>query len=184
MTAKRLLPVRVVSLFLLFLLTMAAWSQDRVITGKVTDSQNGAPIIGASVVPKGSTRGTSTDNQGNFSLSVPSNTTALIVSFVGYGQQEISIRGTSVNVAMAPAGSSMNEVVIVGYGTQRKRDVTASISKISSDKIGLVPAPSFESAMAGKAAGDHYQRHGGQRSGYTYPWRELHHRSRRSPLRN
>ncbi|HYE56481.1 MAG TPA: SusC/RagA family TonB-linked outer membrane protein, partial [Chitinophagaceae bacterium] len=119
----------------------------------VTDSQNGAPIIGASVVPKGSTRGTSTDNQGNFSLSVPSNTTALIVSFVGYGQQEIAIRGTNVNISMAPAGSSMNEVVVVGYGTQRKRDVTASISKISSDKIGLVPAPSFESAMAGKAAG-------------------------------
>jgi TonB-dependent starch-binding outer membrane protein SusC len=153
MTANRLLPVRIALSFLLFLLTQAAWSQDRVITGKVTDAQNGAPIVGASVVPKGSTAGTATDAQGAFSLSVPSNINTLVVSSVGFGQQEITIRGTTVNVAMSSSGNSLNEVVVVGYGTQRKRDITASISKVTSDKIASVPAPSFESALAGKAAG-------------------------------
>lgn len=153
MTAKRLLPVRVVLSFLLFLLTQAAWSQDRVVTGKVTDSQNGTPVTGASVVPKGSNQGTSTDAQGNFSLSVPSSTRILVITSVGYGMQEVSITGASMQVRLIPANSALDEVVVVGYGTQRKRDVTASISKISSDKIGSVPAPSFESALAGKAAG-------------------------------
>lgn len=153
MTAKRLLPVRIALSFLLFLLTQAAWSQDRVVTGKVTDAQNGAPIVGASVVPKGSTTGTSTDAQGVFTLRVPNNINTLVVSSVGFGQQEITIRGTTVNVSMSSAGNSLNEVVVVGYGTQRKRDITASISKVTSDKIASVPAPSFESALAGKAAG-------------------------------
>jgi TonB-dependent starch-binding outer membrane protein SusC len=153
MTAKRLLPVRIVLSFLLFLLTQAAWSQDRVVTGKVTDSQNGQPIVGASVVPKGTTSGTSTDTQGAFSLRVPNNINTLIISSVGYGQQEVTIRGTTVTATLSANNSSLNEVVVVGYGTQRKRDVTASISKVTSDKIGSVPAPSFESALAGKAAG-------------------------------
>jgi TonB-dependent starch-binding outer membrane protein SusC len=153
MTANRLLPVKVVVSFLLFLLTQAAWSQDRVITGKVTDSQNGAPIAGASVIPKGSNTGTSTDAQGNFSLTVPARTNALIISYVGFNQQEVSIRGNSVSISLSRVSNSMDEVVVVGYGTQKRRDVTASISKIGSDKIASLPAPSFESAIAGKAAG-------------------------------
>src|SRR5688572_7211206 len=152
MTAKRLLPVRVVLSFFLFLLTLSAWSQDRVVTGKVTD-QTGNPVVGASVVPKGSRQGTSTDAQGNFSLSVSPNAKSLIISYVGLTQQEVSIKTGTIAVVLAPASNAMDEVVVVGYGTQRKRDVTASISKITSDKIASVPAPSFESALAGKAAG-------------------------------
>ncbi|MGB8190724.1 MAG: TonB-dependent receptor, partial [Chitinophagaceae bacterium] len=130
-----------------------AWSQDRVITGKVTDSQNGTPVTGASVVPKGSTNGTTTDAQGAFRLNVPARATALIISYVGYAPQEITIRGTNLTISLSPQDNALNEVVVVGYGTQKKRDVTASISKIGADKIGSVPAPSFESALAGKAAG-------------------------------
>jgi TonB-dependent starch-binding outer membrane protein SusC len=138
---------------LLLLLTLAASSQDRAITGKVTDSRTGAPVAGASVVPKGSASGTATDAQGTFRITVPRNITTLVISSVGYTPMDVPIRSLELTVSLTPMEGSMDEVVVVGYGTQRKRDVTASISKITSDKIASVPAPSFESALAGKAAG-------------------------------
>ena len=135
-------------------LTHVSYSQNKVVSGKVTDSKDGSPLPGVTVNAKNSTVATQTATDGSFSIHVPAASRSLVFSFVGFVSQEVSVQGKStVNVSLVLTSTSLGEVVVVGYGTQRKRDVTASISKISADKIANVPAPSFESALAGKAAG-------------------------------
>src|SRR5688572_668151 len=123
MTLKRLLSQASVLLLLLFSISYAALAQDKTISGKITDSKDGTPIVGASIVPKGaSTTGTTTGADGTFRITVGPNVTAIVVSYVGFGTQEVSISGkTTVDVALASSGSNLNEVVVVGYGTARKR---------------------------------------------------------------
>ena len=138
----------------MFFLPHVAYSQNKVISGKVVDSKDGSPLQGVTVNAKNSTTTTVTGTDGTFSLSIPATAKSLVFSYVGFGLQEVSIQGkTTANVSMVSNNTSLGEVVVVGYGTQRKKDVTASISKITADKIANVPAPSFESALAGKAAG-------------------------------
>src|SRR4030095_13193520 len=112
MTLKRLLPA--FAALLLALCTITASAQEKVVTGKVTDSKDGSPVVGASVLPKGSPQGgTTTGTDGTYRLSVGPNVTMIIVSFVGYGTQEISIVGkAAVDIALASSGSNLNEVVV------------------------------------------------------------------------
>jgi TonB-linked SusC/RagA family outer membrane protein len=135
------------------LLLVSAWAQ-RTVSGRVTDDK-GAPVANASVTVRGTTTGTVTAADGSFSLSVPANARILVISSIGMATQEISITNqTSVNVSLqAAAASSMEEVVVVGYGTQRRRDVTAAISSVGAEKIKDLPVQSFEQALAGKATG-------------------------------
>ena len=153
MTLKRLLSAMTV--LLLALCTFTASAQDKVVTGKVTDSKDGSPVVGASVVPKGSaTGGTTTGTDGAYSLSVGPNVTMIIVSFVGYGTQEISIVGkTAVDVGLASSGSNLNEVVVVGYGTARKRDLTGAVASVKAKDFnqGVITAP--DQLIQGKVAG-------------------------------
>src|SRR5438045_2417838 len=110
------------------LLSSQLLAQSRVITGRVTDA-NGAPIIGASVQVKGTKTGTVTNGDGTFSINVPANSKALTVSAVGQAAQEITI-GSQNNLSVtlqAGAQQNLQEVVVVGYGTQRKRDVTGYV---------------------------------------------------------
>ena len=141
------------SISAVFFLATIAQAQTKQVSGRVTDA-SGAALGGVTVAARGSNTATTTADDGSFSFSVPQNTTALVFTYVGFERAEVSLAGrSSVTVQLTAASSSLNEVVVVGYGTQRKRDVTASISKIGSEKIVNVPAPSFESALAGKAAG-------------------------------
>jgi TonB-dependent starch-binding outer membrane protein SusC len=134
------------------LLSAVAFAQTAV-SGKVTDSKDGAPVAGATVTVKGAKVATKTAADGTFTISVPANAT-LIITSVGFGSTEVSVAGkSSLDVSLVQSNQQLNEVVVVGYGTQRKKDLTGSIVKIGSDKIANVPAPSFESALAGKAAG-------------------------------
>ena len=153
MTLKRLLSAMTV--LLLALCTITASAQDKVVTGKVTDSKDGSPVVGASVVPKGSASGgTTTGTDGAYSLSVGPNVTMIIVSFIGYGTQEISIVGkTSVDVGLASSGSNLNEVVVVGYGTARKRDLTGAVASVKAKDFnqGVITAP--DQLIQGKVAG-------------------------------
>lgn len=154
MTLKRLLTASMM-LLLTLTFTLAAYAQEKVITGKVTDSKDGSPIAGASVVPAGSNAGgTVTGADGTFRVSVAPNVTALTISYVGFGTQEISIIGkTSVDVGLSSSGSNLNEVVVVGYGTARRKDITGSVASVKARDFnqGALTAP--DQLIQGKVAG-------------------------------
>lgn len=125
----------------------------RDINGKVTD-ETGEPLPGATVLVKGTTNGSVTDIEGNFSLSVPDDAQTLVVSFVGYQTQEVEIGNRSViDITLQTDVSSLSEVVVVGYGTQERARVTGAISSVSSDEINVMPITSPDQALQGRAAG-------------------------------
>ena len=126
--------------------------QDIQVTGKIT-GENGEPLYGVSVTLKGSTRGTATDSSGNFTLTVPSDGT-LLITYIGYLTQEIKIiNQTQITVQLKPAGNQLNEVVVVGYGTQKKIDVTGSVAHVNGDVLAKQPVLTATQALQGKAAG-------------------------------
>ncbi|MEO7265026.1 MAG: TonB-dependent receptor [Ferruginibacter sp.] len=128
------------------------FSSYTIITGKVTD-ENGVSLSGASVVAKGSSNGTTTNSSGEFTLNVSANT-ILVISYVGYESQEINIgEQTSLIVSLKAASRTSEEVIVVGYGTARKRDLTGSSSSVKGAEIANLPALSATQAIQGKAAG-------------------------------
>ena len=146
---KRLLYVA--ALPLLFVCTHV-FSQDKVITGKVADSI-GSPLANVSVVPKGGGRGTETDNNGNFRLPVPSTVSTLVISLVGYSTQEVNLQGGTLNITLVRNNQALNEVVVIGYGTARKKDLTGAIQTVTAREFqtGVINTP--EQLIAGKVAG-------------------------------
>ncbi len=140
---------------LLLCLWQPAWAQDNIVKGKVTDEM-GASMPGVNVLIKGTSSGTTTDVNGSFTLSVPSDATSssLVFSFIGYSTQEQALRGRSViDVQMVADVTSLSEVVVVGYGTQEKRDITAAIASIDSKAITRIPSANPLDAMKGQIAG-------------------------------
>lgn len=130
-----------------------AWSQ-KTVSGKVTDIADGAAIPGVSVTVKGTNTGTTTGADGSFTLSVPDNANTLIISFLSYETKEVAIGSSLLNITLARAESkSLDEVVVVGFGTKIKRNVTGAISKVGAKELNNVPVTSFESAVQGRAAG-------------------------------
>lgn len=116
---------------LLMLISSLAWSQSRTVTGKVTDANDQAGIPGVNVVEKGTTNGTVTDVDGNFSINVSDNAT-LVFSFVGYASEEIPVgTQTSISVSMTSDVTSLDEVIVVGYGSQQKKELTSSVVSLS-----------------------------------------------------
>jgi TonB-dependent starch-binding outer membrane protein SusC len=135
--------------------SVTVFAQDRVITGKVTDGRDGSGLGGVSIVVKGAkTGGTFSKDDGSYSIKVPANATTLVFSSVGFAKREVTITGkNSADVSLTVTAVQQAEAVVVGYGSQKRKDVTGSIVKVDGSKIAQVPAPSFESALAGKAAG-------------------------------
>lgn len=145
---------KVTGLLLLVLISQVSLAQNKVVTGKVTDARDGSPLQGATVSAKGNRSGTQTDAKGVFSLSVDNSVTVIVISSVGFTAQEISIDGkTSVEVAMAINNTSLGEVVVIGYGTARRKDLTGSVSTISTKDFNKGPLPSPEQLINGKVAG-------------------------------
>ena len=148
---------KVLRLFILpiaFLFSQLAFAQNRTVTGKVTDSREGSGIPGASVLIKGSRIGTNTGADGSFSLSVPANATTLVISAVGFTEQEVAITEGAMNVALeAGSGSNLNEVVVVGYGTARRKDLTGSVSTVAAKDFNKGTYTSPDQLIQGKAAG-------------------------------
>lgn len=166
MIAKRLLTRAILPLMLL-IISHSAFAQ-KTVSGKVTDSKDGTPIVGASVQPKGGTTGTSTGADGSYTLSVGNDVTALIVSYVGFGTIEVSIAGkTTVDVQLNSSGLNLNEVVVVGYGTARRRDVTGAVQSVKPKDFnrGVIISP--DQAIQGKAAGVMVISNSGQPGGAT-----------------
>ena len=142
MFLKRLL--RGVGITTLFLSLSSSIFAQKTVTGKVSDSKDGSPLAGVSVLAKGTGTGTQTKADGTFSLTVPANANALVISSVGYATQEVNIAGqTSVDVLLVTSGANLNEIVVIGYGTARRRDVTGSISTVSAKDFnkGVVTSP-------------------------------------------
>jgi len=133
------------------------------ISGTVTNAETGEPIPGVSVVVSGQTTiGTSTDMDGNYSLQVPSDAETLVFSFVGMQTLEEDIDGrTTINVQMQPTVEEMEEVVIVGYGTRSRKNLTSSVSKIDSEELQETSEPSIDGALQGHTAGVTVNRNSG-----------------------
>lgn len=123
------------------------------ISGKVTDS-SGIPLPGVSVAVKGTTRGTITDSDGNYSLTNVSSDAVLVFSFVGMKMQEIQVSGNqTINVKLTEETLGIEEVVAIGYGTKRRADITGSISVVDSEELATLPSRSAGAALQGLAAG-------------------------------
>lgn len=124
------------------------------ITGKVVDS-DGLGLIGASILEKGSgSNGTVTDLDGNFTLTVSEDATAIVISYTGFRTQEVALNGqTDFNITLEEAAETLDEVIVIGYGTSSKRNLTDNVAKLTADDLADVPIANFQSTMAGKAAG-------------------------------
>jgi len=143
---------KVLCFALLLFVSSSLLAQNRV-TGKVINQSDNQPIIGATVQEKGTTNATQTGNDGSFTIVVPTDA-ILVITVVGYTAQEIHLNGRSnVSVSLAPALGGMNEVVVIGYGTQRRTNVTGAISNVSGKTITELPVPNVSQALQGRVAG-------------------------------
>lgn len=123
------------------------------VSGTVTDSK-GAPLPGANVVEKGTTNGITTDFDGNFTLEVGDEDAVLVVSYIGYATKEVAVDGqATVNVVLEESAAGLEEVVVVGYGTQKKKDLTGSITSLKATDIENVPVTAVDALLQGRAPG-------------------------------
>jgi TonB-dependent starch-binding outer membrane protein SusC len=134
------------------LCTLQVWAQ-RAITGRVTDDK-GAPLPNVSVQIKGTNTGTVTNSDGTYSLTVPANGRTLVFSAVDMGTEEVTIGSqTTINTSLSSQDKNLQEVVVVGYGTQRRTEVTGNVSSIAGNKLRDQPLQSFEQGLSGRAPG-------------------------------
>ena len=129
------------------------YGQSRNVRGTVTTKDDGTGLPGVNVVEKGTTNGTVTDVDGNYSINVNGNS-VIVFSSVGYTPEEIEVGNRSViDVSMVTDVQQLQELVVIGFGTQDKKDITGAVSSVSGDELNKIPVPSFEQALAGRAAG-------------------------------
>jgi TonB-dependent starch-binding outer membrane protein SusC len=146
--------IKLLMLIGLLLSIQLLWAQTKTVTGKVTDSKDGSPVAGASVIVKGTKVGTISGSDGAFSISVPEKATTLVISGVGFETQEARISGSSVLVSLKPGeGRNLDEVIVTGYGTKIKRDLTGNIARIKGSEVANTPVSNFTQALQGRAAG-------------------------------
>lgn len=141
------------SLFLLFGVFVATAQSQKTITGTVFSSEDNTPLPGASVVEKGTNNGTSTDFDGNFSLTVKEDATTLVISYVGYNTQEVAITNDPITVILQLGSNALDEVVVVGYGTIKKSDIISSVASVDVEKALAIPTSNINEMIRGRAAG-------------------------------
>jgi len=160
MKIKRLLLAFMMLPMMLYSISILA--QDKVVTGKVTDSKDGSALQGASVLVKGTKLGVQTSSDGAFKIKVPETATTLVVSSVGYASQDVAISGESINVMLVSTTSGLNDVIVVGYGTAKRKDLTGSVSTVGTKDFQKGSITSPEQLIAGKVAGVTITSNGGQ----------------------
>jgi TonB-linked SusC/RagA family outer membrane protein len=141
---------------LMFLASTGLLLAQTAVEGSVADSKTGETIIGASVLIKGTSQGTVTDIDGNFRLinNALTPTTVLVFSYIGYTSQEIVLGNqTRLDIKLVPADILLNETVVIGYGTAKRRNVLGAVSKVNTDELTRLPVPSIDQALQGLAAG-------------------------------
>lgn len=136
------------------LLHPQVWAQDKQVSGKVTSQDDGSPVPGVNVVVEGTTRGTTTDVDGNYTIQLAPDENTLVFSFVGFKPSVIQVDGrTVIDVVLESDITSLDEVVVVGYGTQRERDLTSSITTVTTEDIIKTPTGQAMQALQGKVPG-------------------------------
>ncbi|GAB3028701.1 SusC/RagA family TonB-linked outer membrane protein [Spirosoma pulveris] len=124
------------------------------ITGKVVDSETQTAVPGVNIIIKGTGTGTTTDTEGNYRISVPNTSATLVFSFVGYVSQEVKVGNRStVNITLASDAKALGEVVVIGYGTVKKSDLTGAVATIKGEELMDKPVPNVSQALQGKIAG-------------------------------
>lgn len=142
-----------VPLLALLLASSALWAQQHTVSGNITD-ETGFGMPGVTIIEAGTLNGTITDIEGNFTINVASPDAALEVSYVGYKTQKININGRSnIDISIEPALEILEEIVVIGYGTQKKKVVTGSIATVDAEKITETPVLRVEQALQGRTAG-------------------------------
>jgi len=152
-------------LALLCLFASMTMAQNRVITGQVTDSKTNETLIGVSVSIKGTKKGTTTDVNGKYSINIESAAAVLIYSFVGYNPKEMPVgNSTQINLKLVSDETVLNDVVVIGYGTVKKRDLTGSVVSVKGDDIAKVPSANPLESIQGKVPGVDITRSSGSAS--------------------
>ncbi|WP_422083597.1 SusC/RagA family TonB-linked outer membrane protein [Ulvibacterium sp.] len=138
--------------FFCILLSFGTYAQDSV-TGTVT-AEDGVPLPGVNIVQKGTNNGVVADFDGNYEIKLISGAQTLVFSYLGYSQKEVSVSGQSViNVVLTEDAENLDEVVVVGYGTQRRADLVGSVGSVKAEDIAVTPVPTFDLALQGRTAG-------------------------------
>ncbi|MDR1555613.1 MAG: TonB-dependent receptor [Tannerellaceae bacterium] len=146
-------PKKILLCTIVSLLSVVSFAQIRV-TGIATDAVTGERLPFISILLKGTTQGTTTDINGAYTMHVPDGNATLVFSYIGYKTMEIVVGNqTQINVALNEDIEVLDELVVVGYGVQNKREVTGSIAKVSAEELSSIPVSSFENALQGRAAG-------------------------------
>jgi len=145
---------KILLLISLFVCLHNTWGQQIQVSGNITGEKDGIPIPGVTILVKGTTNGTITDVDGNFSIQVPDQNSILVFSLIGMKKQEVKVGSqTSFTIRMADEVIGIDEVVVVGYGVENRRDVTGSVASVTSESFEKQPVQSIEKIMQGRAAG-------------------------------
>ena len=137
---------------MLLMLTSSVWAQNITVKGRLT-GENGEPLPGVSVTVKGGRSGVKTGNDGTYAISVPQNAT-LVFSSIGYGDKEVPVNGRAqLDATLATNAGNLDQVVVIGYGTQRKADVTGSTVSVKGETLNEIKAPNIYNQLQGRAAG-------------------------------
>ncbi len=143
----------VLSLLLLGFALSVTFAQQRTVTGTVTSEDQGA-LPGVNIVVQGTTQGAVTDGQGNFSISVPGDDATLVFSFIGYTTQAVPVGAqTIINLTLAPDVTSLDEIVVTAYATQKKKDLTGAVGIVNSDELTQMPQGNITQQLQGRVAG-------------------------------
>lgn len=135
-------------------LSVLGMAQEKTVTGTVTSQEDGLPVIGATVLIKGTSTGTATDLDGQYSIDVPGDNTVLIFSYTGLKSEEITVGDrTEIDVTLESSVSVLDEVVVTGYGSQGRRVLTSAVSSVGAEDIENLPTPNVDQMMQGRAAG-------------------------------
>lgn len=125
----------------------------KTISGKVVDARNGEPLAGATIFDARSKMGCVTTNEGSFTLDVPSNCRSLSISYIGYVGKNVAVSRQALTVTLEESAQTLNDVVVVGYGSTQRKDLTGSVSTVKTEELRALPSTTIDDALAGKAAG-------------------------------
>ena len=143
---------KIIAIAVLLMAVVAVQAQNVTVTGTVLD-ENGEPMIGASVKPVGTQGGTVTDLDGNYALSLSPSIKQVEVSYIGYRVQKVTIKNGRADVRMSPDNNQLNELVVIGYGSVKKGDITNAVAKVKGDDLAERPVSNIASALQGELAG-------------------------------
>ena len=133
---------------------MSAQAQNMKVSGKIISATDQKSIAGASVLVKGTTTGVSTDQEGNFTITVPSPKSILVISNVGFGEMEVPVNARAIiNISLTPGDNKLSDVVVIGYGTARKKDLTGAITQVKTKELTVFPTGNALQSLNGRAAG-------------------------------